>query len=286
MSNTLAEPSEPEHELHNEELPEQAAQPEATHKRKRQPRGEKQEFNKKIRDLKAAQRKRVQALAKKHRADQKMMQKNLREQAIKNRKNLERELARAKKNYQFQLEQTRQFYHEQNAALQNDLRSFFATQLEEIKRGYGEITAASSQTQIQMLEKWLKDEFLREMREKAAHINKAEIEHARLNGQLQVGKLIQQLEERNLELEVLKQKVQQLERHVPQEIEEQGEIHNIHEVFGEQDESQKQELLSVIKEIAEEQQAMQEGADDEPKQPFWGRFRTMKQKVFSEPDEA
>lgn len=282
MSNALAEPSEPEHQLRNKELPEQAV----IHRRKRQPRGEKQEFKRKIRDLKSAQRKRIQALAKKHKASQKLIQKNLREQAIKSRKGLERELVRAKKNYQFQLEQVRQFYHEQNAASQNDLRSFFAAQLEEIKRGYSEIIAANSQAQLQTLESWLKDEFLKEMREKAVHVNKAEIEQARLNGQLQVGKLIQQLEERNLEVEVLKQKVQHLGRHVPQEVEEQGGIQNIHEVFGEQDESQKQELLSVIKEIAEEQQAMQEVAGDEPKQPFWGKFRTMKQKMFSEPGEA
>jgi uncharacterized protein involved in exopolysaccharide biosynthesis len=37
------------------------------------------------------------------------------------------------------------------------------------------------------------------MREKAAQINKAELEQARLNGQLQVGKLIQQLEEQRKE---------------------------------------------------------------------------------------
>jgi hypothetical protein len=283
MSNTLAEPAEPELQLPNEL--EQAVQPEVMHKRKRLPRGERQEFNKKIRDLKSAQRKRIKALARKHRTNQKLMQKKLKEQAIKSRKDRERDLAHAKKNYQFQLEQIRQFYFERNAALQDELKGFFAAQLEEVRKGYGEVTAASSQTQLQMLEKWLKDEFLREMRERAVQVNKAEIEQARLNGQLQVGKLIEQLEERNLEVEVLKQKVQQLGRHAPEGMQEQTGTPDIHEVFGYQDESQKQELLSVIKEIAEEQQAMQD-AGDEPKQPFWGRFRPRKQKAFSEPDEV
>lgn len=70
-----------------------------------------------------------------------------------------------KKNYQMQLEHIREFYGTQNAALQNELKTSYAGQLEGMKKNY-EGLATGNQRQLETLQKYLEDKVVGELKEK------------------------------------------------------------------------------------------------------------------------
>lgn len=208
-----------------------------------------------------AQHNQIQVLRKKHKAEKKTLQKRFTEQARRNKAGKKRELAQLKRNYQMQLEQMREFYGSQNAVLQNELKTFHASQLEGMKKNY-EGLAAGNQRQLETLQKYLEDKVVGELREKVS-----ELEEAKMSAELKLAEMVQQLDERNAEMVSLKDRLSKMDYEEPGE---QEQI-PIQEQGGNQ-----QELLRIVKEVAQQKEMDELGELEDPeegKQSFWGKSK-------------
>ena len=258
-----------------------------------QSRKKRQDFEARISQLKAGQQERIRALAKKHQAEKKLLQARMAEQAKKAKQGFDKELLGLKRNYQMQLEQIREIYHGQNLAMRDELRNSYNAQLQELKKNYDGVSA-SSQAQLEMMQKWLQDQLVGDL-----HRKMIQMEQAKSTAELHVHKLVSQLDERNSEVGVLQERIRQLEQKVPAHelhaMNNDGDGHeampvNVRQdvLLAEPENEQQKELLSLIKEIAQERQEMgvdemmleEEGGGEESagddadqegaKQRFWG----------------
>jgi DNA repair exonuclease SbcCD ATPase subunit len=209
--------------------------------------------------FKQEQHKRMQTMAKRQQSEKKSLQKRLVEQARRNKESGRRELAQLKKNYQAQLEQMREFYATQNAALQNELKTSYAAQLEGMKKNY-EGLSASNQRQLETLQKYLEDELVGELKEKVS-----QLEQDKLSTELRLTELVQDLDERNTEVVSLKERLRRFDDGVP---EEQKEADQVQSEVPEPGNDQQQELLKIVKEIAQQRELgdLRELEEDEPEE--------------------
>lgn len=209
------------------------------------------------------QRSQIQAMAKKHQDEKQSLQKRLAEQAKKDKDSQKRELAEQRRNYQAQLEQMREFYGTQNSALQSELKASFAAQIEGMKKNY-EGLAAGNQRQLEILQKYLEDKVVGDLREK---VN--QLEGDKVSNELRLSEIVQQLDERNAEVVSLKERLNGGDAVVPEEHEQ------IESEALEPGDAQ-QELLRMVKEVAEQRELRDLGEieedndEEEEKHAFWG----------------
>jgi DNA repair exonuclease SbcCD ATPase subunit len=227
----------------------------------------KQEHETKLAKFRLEQREHMQAMAKKHQNEKKSMQKSLAEQTKKSKVSQKRELAELRRNYQAQLEQMRDFYGTQNNALQAELKASFAAQLEGMKKNY-EGLSAGNQRQLEIIQKYLEDQLVGELREKANQLEKD-----KMSAELKLSEMVQQLDQRNAEVVSLKERLNRMdaiaEEHTPAQVPSETL---------EPGSSNQQELLRIVKEVAEQQQELGElkeleedsPGEEEEKHGFWG----------------
>jgi chromosome segregation ATPase len=222
----------------------------------------KQEHARMLAKFKQVQRKQVQAMAKRQQSEKKSLQKRLVEQARKSKESSKRELALLKKNYQAQLEQMREFYGAQNTALQNELKTSYASQLEGMKKNF-EGLSASNQRQLETLQKYLEDKLVGELREKVS-----QLEQDKLSTEMRLAELVQDLDERNAEVVSLKERLHHLDDGIP---EEQKEVDQVQSEAPELLNNQQQELLRIVKEVAQQQEMgeLEDEPEEEEKHGFW-----------------
>lgn len=223
-----------------------------------------QKYREQLKKGKQDHHKQMQAMAKKHQGEKKSFQKRLGEQAKRNKESQKRELVQLKKNYQVQLEQMREFYGAQNAALQNELKTSHASQLEGMKKNY-EGLAAGNQRQLETLQKYLEDKVVGELKEKVS-----QLEEEKMSAELRLSEMVQQLDERNAEVVSLKDRLHKMDYGAP----EPGQAEAPSEV-PEPGNNQQQELLRIVKEVAQQQELgelkeLEEEDPEEEKHGFWG----------------
>jgi hypothetical protein len=215
--------------------------------------------------FKQEQQRRMHAMTKKQQGEKKSRQKRMNEQARKSRENHKRDLAQLKKNYQMQLEQMREFYSSQNSVLQNELKSSFASQLEGMKKNYEDLSA-SNQRQLETLQKYLEDKLVGELREKMS-----QLEQDKLSTELRLAEMVQQLDERNAEVVSMKERLRNMDAPAPE-----GQAEQVPSKAPEQANSQQEELLKMVKEVAQQQdlgklkEFQEEDNEEEEKHGFWG----------------
>ncbi|MGI0048116.1 MAG: hypothetical protein ACREAW_01115 [Nitrososphaera sp.] len=224
----------------------------------------KQDHARMIAKFKQTQRRQIQAMAKRQQNEKKSLQKKMAEQARKIKEISKRELGQLKKNYQAQLEQLREFYGAQNAALQNELKTSYAGQLEGMKKNY-EGLSAGNQRQLESLQKYLEDKLVGELREKVS-----QLEQDKLSTELRLAELVQDLDKRNSEVVSLKEQLRHFDDGIP-EIQKEAD-----QVTGEASEpanNQQQELLRIVKEVAQQRELgdlEEDQPEEEKKHGFWG----------------
>lgn len=219
-----------------------------------------------IAKIKQGQRKQVQAMAKRHKGEKKSLQKRLVEQAKKSRQSQKREMTEMRRNYQAQLEHVRDFYGAQNAALQSELKASFAAQLESMKKNY-EGLASGNQIQLEMLQKYIEEQLVGELREKVS-----KLEEDKMSAELRLSEMVQQLDQRNAEVVSLKERLNQTDVMIPQE----HAPANVQTDTPEQGDA-REEILKIVKEVAEQREREEfrelDGnfeEEEEEKHGFWG----------------
>jgi chromosome segregation ATPase len=224
----------------------------------------KQDHARMIAEFKQTQRRQMQAMAKRQQGEKKSLKKKMAEQAKKIKETGKRELGQLKKNYQAQLEQLREFYGAQNAALQNELKTSYAGQLEGMKKNY-EGLSAGNQRQLETLQKYLEDKLVGELREKVS-----QLEQDKLSTELRLAELVQDLDKRNSDVVSLKEQLRHFNDGIP---EMQKEADQATGEASEPANNQQQELLRIVKEVAQ-QRELGELEEDQPeaeeKHGFWG----------------
>ena len=238
----------------------------ATKKYKDRLTNERQEHTEALAKIKQEQKSRLLALTKKEQTEKKTLRVKMDEQARKNKKQYEDDLAQLRKNYQMQFEQMREFYNSQNSSLQNELKASFANQLEAIKKNY-EALSSDNRRQLELLQKYLEDEVVGELRDKVSNLEKD-----KLAKELHLAELVQQLDERNADVVSLKDRLRNAD--VPAAV---GEIEQSENMVEEQTNDQQDEMLKIIKEVAQQKEAGdleeledEEEETDESKHGFWG----------------
>lgn len=222
-----------------------------------------QKYQDQLKKNKQASRKQMQAMAKRQQKEKKSLQKRLDEQVKRNKDAHKRELVQLKKNYQVQLEHVREFYGVQNAALQNELKTSFAVQLEGMKKNY-EGLASGNQRQLETLQKYLEDRVVGELKEK---VN--QLEEAKMSAELRLSEMVQQLDERNTEVVSLKDRLNKADYEAPAQ--EQADAQNEAQDSG----NNQEDLLRIVKEVAQQQELgelkeLQEEDSEDEKHGFWG----------------
>ncbi|MEW6604013.1 MAG: hypothetical protein AB1351_04910 [Thermoproteota archaeon] len=215
--------------------------------------------------LKQKQRKQIHTMAKRYQNEKKAIQKMYADQAKRSRQSQKRELVQLRRNYQTQLAQMRDFYSSQNAALQNELKASFAALLEGMKKNY-ESLAAGNQRQLEMLQQYLEDKLVGELREKVA-----QLEQEKMSAELKLSEMVQQLDQRNAEVVSLKEQLNRVGAMVPVEHALEVQSETVEQGNGQQ------ELLKIVKEVAEQRalelQELEQDIpeDEEEKHGFWGK---------------
>lgn len=204
--------------------------------------------------LKQKQRRQIQTVAKRYQNEKKAMQKRYADQTKKSRQSQKRELV-----------QLRDFYSLQNASLQNELKTSFEARLEGMKKNY-EGLAAGNQRQLEMLQQYIEDKLVGELRGKVA-----QLEQEKMSAELRLSEMVQQLDQRNAEVVALKEQLNRVGAMVP--VEHALEVQNEAVEQG----NGQHELLEMVKEIAE-QRALElreleqdSPEDEEEKHGFWGK---------------
>ena len=206
----------------------------------------------------------MHAVAKKHQKEKKSLQKRFGEQAKRGKESHKRELVQLKKNYQVQLEHIREFYGTQNAALQSELKTSHAGQLEGMKKNY-ESLAAGNQRQLETLQKYLEDKVVGELKDKVS-----QLEEDKMSAELRLSEMVQQLDERNAEVVSLKDRLHKVDygAHEPEQVDASSEAPDLGD--------NQQELLRIVKEVAQQQEMgelkelEEEDPEEEEKHGFWG----------------
>ena len=224
----------------------------------RQSRRQKQDFERKIRKLRTEQKKKIEIISARRRSEAKSWQKRLKSQARKSKESFEREFIRLKKNYQMNAEHLRDVYDRQNSLLRNS----FDRNGEARRRDF-EGMASANRSQLEKLQKWLQDELVHQLLEKKHNLERSEAEQIKMSAELKMSKMAEQLSERNSEVEMFRGQVQQLEGKIA--------THYAHALSGKMgggaasdpderqvsdSERQRQELLGIIKEIAQKKVEM------------------------------
>lgn len=215
--------------------------------------------------LKQKQRRQIQTVAKRYQNEKKAMQKRCADQTKKSRQSQKRELVQLRRNYQAQLAQMRDFYSLQNASLQNELKTSFGALLEGMKKNY-EGLAAGNQRQLEMLQQYIEDKLVGDLKEKVA-----QLEQEKMSAELRLSEMVQQLDQRNAEVVALKEQLNHVGAMVP--VEHALEVQN----EGVEQGNGQHELLEMVKEVAE-QRALElreleqdSPEDEEEKHGFWGK---------------
>lgn len=227
----------------------------------------KQENAAKLARFKQMQHEQMQVMARRHQGEKKSLQKRLIEQAKKGRESQKREVVQLRRNYQMQLEQVRDFYGTQNATLQTELKSSFAAQMEVMKKNY-ESLASGNQRQLETLQKYIEETLVGELREKIR-----QMEDDKISAELRLAEMVQQLDQRNAEFVSLNERLSRVDAVIPEEPARMPNQSEIEEQGGNQ-----QELLRIVKEVAEQQELGELGQleedvpnDDGEKHSFWGK---------------
>lgn len=219
---------------------------------------QRKKFDKEIRQLKLAHRLRILAINAKVRYEKKMWQKRLAAQNIANRKRFDQEFTRLKKSYQLQLENIRQIYNNQAALQHAEMEDAFDKQVKVNTENFKNMVAVNN-SQLEKLQKWLHDELVTQLIEKRQNIENSDIEQVRLAADLKIKKLREALDEREMEAQHLKERVQKMEakkavdyakllsRKMRGALLPNDEIDNVPERRGNE-----HEIMSMIKEIAQE----------------------------------
>jgi chromosome segregation ATPase len=148
----------------------------------------------------------------------------------------------------------REFYGSQNAALQNEPKASYASQLEGMKKNY-EGLSASNQRQLETLQKYLEDKLVGELRAKVS-----QLDQDKLSTELRLAELVQDLDKRNAEVVSLKEQLHHLDDGIPERHKQPDHAQN--EIFGPTNEQQHE--LGELKELEDEPE------EEEEKHGFWG----------------
>jgi DNA repair exonuclease SbcCD ATPase subunit len=228
-----------------------------------------------IAKLKQVHHRQLQVLEKRHKGEKKSLQKRMDEQAKRSKESQKREIAELRRNYQAQLEHVRDFYGTQNAALQSELKASFAAQLESMKKNY-EGLALGNQRQLEMLQKYVEEQMVGELREKVSAL-----EEEKMAAELRLSEIVQQLDQSNAEVVSLKERLNHAGV-MPQE-HAQAQIHADSPEQGDA----RDEILKIVKEVAEqrEKEVFKELDDnfegeEEEKHGFWGNKSSKKFGLF------
>lgn len=200
--NALIDGKEYEHLL--QDLDNRAAQKHAIMSRK-----QKKNYEATLGTLRSKYLKEIQTLKKDFRDQQKTMKRMLSEQVRKEREKQKRKLVSAKKTYQTQLRNIREIYDREILFTQKEQEHAFNTQLKEIIQNYGNL-GSSHQKEVERLKKQddLNDVL---MKKKDREIMKLKIEMARSSSKLREKDLAMQVSEKNMVIEKLNEKIQELE---------------------------------------------------------------------------
>jgi hypothetical protein len=210
----------------------------------------------------------IKTLKKDFRVQQKTLKRVFAEQARKDREKQKKKLTSAKKAYQAQLRNIREIYDREILFTQKEQEHAFNVQLKEIIQNYGNL-GSSHQKELERLKKQqdLNDAV---MRKKDREIMKLKIEMARSTSKLQIKDLAAQVSEKDMVIERLNEKIQNLEAGSLTGVQaapiraETGQVQKTQTAKMDEDE-QKQKLKEYMKAIIEitrnQQQAEKKLAD-------------------------
>lgn len=198
----LVDGKEYEHLL--QDLDNRSAQKHAIMSRK-----QKKEYEATLGTLRSKYLKEIQTLKKNFRDQQKTVKRMLAEQVRKEREKQKKKLASAKKTYQTQLRNIREIHDREILFTQKEQEHAFNAQLKEMIQNYGNL-GSSHQKEVERLRK---QEDLNDavMKKKDSEIMKLKIGIARSLSKLQVKDLAMQISEKNMVIERLGEKIQELE---------------------------------------------------------------------------
>ncbi len=200
--NAIVDGKEYEHLL--QDLDDRAAQKHAILSRKQQ-----KEHEATLRTLRSKDLKDIQTLKKNFRDQQKTMKRMLAEQVRKEREKQKKKLASTKRTYQTQLRNIREIHDREILFTQKEQEHAFNLQLKEIIQNYGNL-GSSHQKEVERLKK---QEDLNEVlvKKQDREIMKLKIEMARSSSKLREKDLAMQVSEKNMIIERLGEKIQELE---------------------------------------------------------------------------
>ncbi len=235
-------------------------------------RKQKKEYEATLGALRSKYLREIQALKKGFRDQQKTMKRTLADQARKDREKQKKKLMSVKKAYQAQLRNIREIYDREILFTQKEQEHAFNAQLKEIIQNYGNL-GSSHQKELERLKKQqdLNDVA---MRKKDHEIMKLKIEMARSSSKLQIKDLAAQVSEKDMVIERLNEKIQNLEAGSRTGVQaapirpESGQAQKAKTAKMDEDE-QKQKLKEYMKaiiEITRNQQQAEKKLSDSPDQ--------------------
>ncbi len=169
----------------------------------------KAESQNKVTELKILHKNRMQEIIKKHAEERKMLQKEIKEQAKKSREDIGKALKQTEKNYRVQLEHLSQDYDTRSVKLQNELESFLAGKMAEMKDHNEKVVLTDSQDRLEKLQEWLHGEFVSELQNKTN-----ELEQTKAASDTQVQNLVHEVDRKNQEIVFLQNKIKEISQHL------------------------------------------------------------------------
>ncbi len=173
-------------------------------------RRQRNEFEKKANLLKTAHQRKILAMNSKHHIEKQMWQKKFVVQIKADRKRFEQEFARLKKSYQWQLEHIRHIYDNQTSLLRQELVNTYDRQAR-VNQDSFESMVAANQGQLEKLQKWLQDELIAQLIEKKQNIENSNLEQVKMAADLKIKKLREALDDREAEIQQLQERLHKAE---------------------------------------------------------------------------
>lgn len=255
---------------------------------------QKREFQRQISEMESTHREKIESLDAQRLQERTIWRKKLERQSRQDRENLERQFRRMKKLYQIQLKQLRNIYHREYALHATEMQNTLNSQMELNRKEY-QTLAATIQSQLTQFKRWLQNDFTDQSLYKQNEFESSDAEQNKFSTEIMLNTLLKQLRERNAEIENSKKRIEHLEekaaapyaRAIWGKMRGQENTSDRNEAPDENHPSQHDEILSIIKEIAQERAQMEkiarEPADKkdsvQPLSGSWGsrmsrRFRS------------
>lgn len=190
-----------------------------------------------------------------HMNQEQMLKKSLNERMKQDKVVLRKRLVDLRRNYQVQIRNLRELYDMENLRVQKEQEGAFNNQLKDIIQNYASL-ASNHQKELDRLKKSQVASSV-SLRKKDHEIARLKIEIAKSSSELQVKELMLQINERNMVIEQLHDKIRELEARVgsARHTESAGEIKASQKIAQEDEQKQKlKEYMKAIIEITKNQQ--------------------------------